>query len=202
MCTDAEGNYLMQGALIDTKEKKNLTEERQEKLLAVDFSSLPLKDAFTIVRGNGKRKLAIFEDPNCGYCKRFERDLQKVDNVTVHVFLYPILGPDSIDKARNLWCSSRQGNAWQDWMLRNVAAPRGCATPRRSRATSNSAKHSITGTPDAVLPDGTRVPGAITRGRRRETAGRREMIQLPATPQACTTASRRPTSTRTCFASR
>ena len=74
----------IQGNLIDTKAKRNLTEERVEKLSAIDFDALPLKDAFTQVRGNGKRKLAVFEDPNCGYCKRFERDLQKVNDVTIY----------------------------------------------------------------------------------------------------------------------
>ena len=81
--TDAQGNYLIQGNLIDTKQRRNLTDERIDKLTAIKFDTLPFKDAFTIVRGNGQRKLAVFEDPNCGYCKRFERDLQKVDNVTV-----------------------------------------------------------------------------------------------------------------------
>ncbi|NQW94095.1 MAG: DsbC family protein, partial [Polaromonas sp.] len=84
--TDAEGNFLIQGVLIDTRSKRNLTEERTDKLNAVAFDSLPLKSAFTIVRGNGKRKMAVFEDPNCGYCKRFERDLQQVNNVTVYMF--------------------------------------------------------------------------------------------------------------------
>ena len=100
--SDAEGNFLIQGSLIDTKSKRNLTEEREAKLSAIDFSSLPLKDAITIVRGNGKRKLAVFEDPNCGYCKRFERDLAKVDNITIYLFLYPILGEDSVTKSRNV----------------------------------------------------------------------------------------------------
>src|SRR2546421_6496600 len=107
--TDAEGRYFVQGSIIDTKSQRNITEERQRKLLAVAFDHLPLKDAFTIVRGNGKRKVAIFEDPNCGYCKRLEQDLQKVDNVTVYLFLYPILGDDSVVKARNLWCSRDKG---------------------------------------------------------------------------------------------
>src|SRR5215208_3664455 len=110
---DSEGNFLMLGQLIDTRQQRNLTEERQDKLLAIDFSALPVKDAFTIVRGNGKRKIAVFEDPNCGYCKKFERDLQKVDNVTVYMFLYPILGPDSLDKSRNIWCAREKGKAWQ-----------------------------------------------------------------------------------------
>jgi thiol:disulfide interchange protein DsbC len=83
------------------------------------------------VRGNGKRKLAVFEDPNCGYCKRFERDLQKVDNVTVYMFLYPILSADSTDKSRNIWCAKDKAKAWMDWMVRDQAPPRPAATPPR-----------------------------------------------------------------------
>lgn len=160
--TDAEGNYLLQGNLIDTRAKRNLTEERQEKLLAIDFAQLPLKDAFTIVRGNGKRKVAVFEDPNCGYCKRFERDLLKVDNITVYMFLYPILGPDSTDKSRNLWCAADKPKAWHDWMVRDQAPPRAsCDTAALARNLEFGKKHRITGTPTMVFTNGTRVPGAI-----------------------------------------
>ena len=115
--TDAEANHLIQGDLIDTRQKRNLTEERLEKLSMIDFSKLPTKDAFTIVQGNGLRKMAVFVDPNCGYCKRFERDLQKVENVTIHVFLYPVLGQDSVEKSKNIWCAKDRGKTWQDWML-------------------------------------------------------------------------------------
>jgi thiol:disulfide interchange protein DsbC len=160
--TDAEGNFLVLGQLIDTKAQRNLTEERQDKLLAIDFSALPVKDAFTIVRGNGKRKVALFEDPNCGYCKKFERDLQKVDNVTVYLFLYPILGPDSIDKSRNIWCARDRGKAWQDWMVREQPVPAGtCDTEALDRNIEFGRKYKITGTPTLVFADGTRVPGAI-----------------------------------------
>ncbi len=160
--TDAEGNFLIQGSLIDTKQQRNLTEERVEKLLAVDFSTLPVKDAFTIVRGNGKRKVAVFEDPNCGYCKRFERDLQKVDNVTIHMFLYPILSADSTDKSRNIWCAKDRGKAWLDWMVRDVAAPSAtCDTGALVRNLEFGKKHKITGTPTLIFADGSRVPGAI-----------------------------------------
>lgn len=160
--TDAEGNFLIQGALIDTKTRRNLTEERIEKLTAVDFSSLPLKDAFTIVRGNGKRKVAVFEDPNCGYCKRFERDMQKIDNVTVHLFLYPILGQDSADKSRNIWCAKDKSKAWTDWMVRDQAATSAtCDTAALARNVEFGKKHKITGTPTLIFADGTRVPGAI-----------------------------------------
>jgi thiol:disulfide interchange protein DsbC len=160
--TDAEGNYVINGQLIDTKAQRNLTEARTEKLLAVDFATLPLKDAFTIVRGNGKRKIAMFEDPNCGYCKRFERDLQKVDNVTIYMFLYPILGPDSEAKSRNLWCAKDKGKAWQDYMLRDQAiASASCDTAAVARNVEFGRKHKITGTPTMIFADGTRVPGAI-----------------------------------------
>jgi thiol:disulfide interchange protein DsbC len=160
--SDAEGNFLLHGQLIDTKRQQNLTEERQEKLLAIDFAALPLKDAFTIVRGNGKRKIALFEDPNCGYCKRFERDLQKVDNVTIHMFLYPILGPDSTEKSRNLWCSKDKAKAWLDWMVRDsLPAAATCDAAALARNVEFGRKYKITGTPTMVFADGTRVPGAI-----------------------------------------
>ena len=160
--TDAEANYLVQGSLIDTKQRRNLTEERIEKLLAVNFDTLPFKDAFTIVRGNGKRKLAVFEDPNCGYCKRFERDLQKVDNVTIHMFLYPILGPDSVEKSKNIWCAKDKQKAWQDWMVRDVSPNAAkCDTAAITRNVEIGRKYKITGTPTLLFADGSRVPGAI-----------------------------------------
>ena len=160
--TDAEGNFLFHGSLIDTKLQRNLTDERQEKLMAIDFGTLPLKDAFTIVRGNGKRKIALFEDPNCGYCKNFERDLQKVDNVTVYLFLFPILGPDSYEKSRNIWCSKDKGKTWQDWMVRDHGAPTAtCDSGALIRNVEFGKKYRITGTPTLVFADGSRVPGAI-----------------------------------------
>lgn len=160
--TDAEGNFLIQGHLIDTRLQRDLTEERLDKLMAIDFSALPVKDAFTIVRGNGKRKIAVFEDPNCGYCKRFERDLQKVDNVTVHMFLYPILGPDSTEKSRNIWCAKDKAKAWQDWMVRDQVPPAAtCDSTALARNVEFGKKHKVTGTPTLVFADGTRVPGAV-----------------------------------------
>jgi thiol:disulfide interchange protein DsbC len=159
---DVEGNFVIHGSLIDAKQHRNHTEERQEKLLAVPFDALPLKDAFTVVRGNGKRKIAIFEDPNCPYCKHFERDLQKIDNVTIYMFLYPILGPDSDDKSRNLWCAKDRTGAWLDWMLRGKAAPDAkCDIAAITRNVEFGRKYRVTGTPTMILADGRRVPGAI-----------------------------------------
>ncbi|WP_137895118.1 DsbC family protein [Ramlibacter sp. 2FC] len=160
--TDAEGNFLIQGQLMDTRQRRNLTEERVDKLTAVAFDALPLKNAFTIVRGNGKRRLAVFEDPNCTYCKRFERDLQKVDNVTIHLFLYPILGPDSQEKSRHIWCAKDKAKAWTDWMLREQLPPAAnCDAAALASNVEFGRKHRITGTPTLIFADGTRVPGAI-----------------------------------------
>lgn len=162
--TDAQGDYLMVGNLYDTKQRRNLTEERVEKLTAVKFDALPFKDAFTIVRGNGERKLAVFEDPNCGYCKRFERDLQTINNVTVYMFLYPILGPDSNKKSEVIWCSSDRAQLWQDHMVREKAIPNStpiCDTSPIKRNVELGRSYRITGTPTLVFMDGTRVPGAI-----------------------------------------
>ncbi len=164
--SDAEGNFLIQGSVIDTRQRRNLTEERVEKLLSINFDTLPVKDAFTIVRGNGKRRLAVFEDPNCGYCKRFERDLQKVDNVTIHMFLYPILGPDSADKSRQIWCAKDPAKAWTDYMVRDLAlahtATPSCDVAAITRNVELGRKHKISGTPTLLFADGSRVPGAIS----------------------------------------
>lgn len=162
--TDAEGNYLIHGSLIDTKQRRNLTEERVDKLTAIEFDALPVKDAFTIVRGNGKRKLAVFEDPNCGYCKRFERDLANVKDITIHMFLYPILSPDSMEKSKAIWCTKDKGKTWQDWMVRDVQPPgaaSSCDTNAVTRNVEFGKKLKITGTPTLVFADGSRVPGAI-----------------------------------------
>lgn len=160
--SDAQGNFLIQGNLIDTKSKRNLTEEREAKLSAVDFNALPLKDAITIVHGNGKRKLAVFEDPNCGYCKRFERDLAKIDNVTVYLFLMPVLGPSSVEKSRNVWCAKDPAAAWVNLMQKDMApAAAQCNTAAIDRNLDFGRKYKITGTPTLVAQDGTRVPGAI-----------------------------------------
>ena len=160
--TDASANFLIQGQLIDTKNQRNLTEERMQKIMAVDFKSLPFKDAIVIVRGKGERKMAIFEDPNCGYCKRFERELQSIDNVTVYLFLYPILGKDSIDKSKAIWCAKDQSKAWQDYMLKDQApTPTGCDAAALKRNVEFGQKQRINGTPTSIFADGSRISGAV-----------------------------------------
>jgi thiol:disulfide interchange protein DsbC len=162
--TDANGDFLIVGNIYSTKEHVNLTEQRVNKLTAVKFDKLPFKDAFTIVRGNGERKLVVFEDPNCGYCKRFEKELQSVNNVTVYMFLYPILGQDSLEKSKAIWCSKDRGQAWQDWMVREQSLPSTvpmCDTSVLQRNVDFGRTYKITGTPTLFFIDGSRVPGAI-----------------------------------------
>ncbi len=162
MYSDAEGNFLIQGALIDVRQKRNLTEERMEKLSAIPFDQLPPKSAFTQVRGNGKRKLAVFADPNCGYCKRFEKDLQKLDNVTIYHYLYPILGEDSKTKSKNIWCAKDKAKTWNDWMINGtVPLTANCDASAIDTVVEFGKKNRITGTPMILLADGTRVPGAV-----------------------------------------
>lgn len=162
--TDAEGAYLIRGEILDLKNKRNLTEERIAKLTAIDFDSLPLKDAVVWKAGNGKRRIAVFSDPNCGYCKRFEKELTGMKDVTVYTFLIPILGGDSPEKAKAIWCAKDATAAYRNWMLEGTAPPRllgECATPIE-RNIELSRKHRVTGTPAIVFEDGVRVPGMLT----------------------------------------
>jgi thiol:disulfide interchange protein DsbC len=162
--TDAKGEYLIQGALIETKTMTNLTEARQDQLSAVDFAALPVKDAVVIRQGSGARRMAVFVDPNCGYCKRFERDLAAVKDVTIYAFLMPILGPDSIVKARDIWCAKDNAKTWRAWMLDSVAPQKvmgNCDTAALDRNVAFGHKYRIQGTPAVFFEDGTRKPGAM-----------------------------------------
>lgn len=162
---DATGDHVFQGQLIDTRERRNLTQERIDQLTAVDFAELPLKDAIVMVNGTGKRRIAVFADPNCGFCKRFERDLLKVADVTVYTFLYPILSQDSHAKSRAVWCAAEPLKTWQAWMLEGAVPAASdeaaCQTPiERNLALGQRLR--VTGTPTIVFENGTRIPGALT----------------------------------------
>jgi thiol:disulfide interchange protein DsbC len=163
--SDATGDHIfVSGALVETRTRTDLTEQRIEKLLAVAWDRLPLKDGITIRQGTGARKLAVFVDPNCGYCRRFERDLATVKDVTVHVFLIPILGPDSVAKSRDIWCARDPAVAWRRYMLEGVQpskAAASCNVDALDRNLAFSRTHRINGTPAVFFEDGTRRPGAI-----------------------------------------
>ena len=163
--SDDKGEYiLVNGALVETKTRTDLTEARIEKLLAVSWDKLPMKDAVAIRQGTGARKLAVFADPNCGYCKRFERDLAGIKDLTVYTFVIPILGPDSTTKSRDIWCAKDPAKAWRAWMLEGTTPPKaaaGCDTAAIDRNLAFSRAHRINGTPAVFFEDGTRKPGAI-----------------------------------------
>jgi len=165
--TDAEGNYLIQGDLLDTKSKSNLTQARLDELNVVDFASLPLKDAIVWKQGSGARKIAVFTDPNCGYCKRLEKDLRNIKDVTIYSFIIPILGPDSVVKSRNAWCAKDAGKTWVDWMIENKplpAAAAGCDSSAIERNLALAKKHSISATPASVFESGKLSLGAVDSG--------------------------------------
>ncbi len=172
--TDAKGDHLIQGHILATKTRTDLTAQRIEKLSAVPFDALPLADALVWKQGDGSRRLAVFADPNCIHCKRLEQELDKLQDVTVYVFPYPILGPDSEQKSSAILCSSEPITAWREWMLKGVAPdatnPSACANAQASsqitaqvqRNLALGQKHRVEGTPAIFFEDGKRVPGAMS----------------------------------------
>ena len=149
--------------LIDLKTNRNITDERMRKLNAIKFSDLPLEQAIKQVRGNGKRVIATFEDPNCGYCKRLAKDLQKLENVTIYTFLYPILSEDSLKKSRQIWCAADRNRAWLDWIIdgKQPGGRDNCDTTAVSKNQEFGRRLNITGTPTIIFADGERIPGAV-----------------------------------------
>ncbi len=159
---DEAASVIVVGSVIDAKTGRNLTEERVRKLSAIAWESLPLDWAVTTTRGSGRRKIAIFSDPNCPYCKRLEGDLAKLDDITIHIFLYPVIKAESVHQTKSVWCSKDRAKAWNDLVLRDIqpTAPPHCSTPiegivelgRRLGADS---------TPTWFLPSGERFKGAM-----------------------------------------
>jgi len=153
---------IVQGRLIEVGRRADLTEERLRVLTAVKFDQLPLDLAFRKVLGNGKRRLAYFSDPNCPYCKKLEPDLAKLENVTLYIFLYPVLGQNSYEKAKAVWCSSDRVKVW-DEMMRKGNPPKTagtCDTPIE-KIVAFGRRQGITGTPTLFFNDGRRVTGWI-----------------------------------------
>jgi len=160
--TDASARYVFEGSLIDIERKVNLTEARTERLNRVDFNTLPLSDAIVSVKGNGKRKMAIFSDPDCPYCRKLEVQLASVDNVTIYTFLFPIaqLHSNATERAISVWCSPDRVKAWGIAMKGGSLPSLHCDTPvDRNIALGN--KLGVNGTPTMIFADGRRVPGLI-----------------------------------------
>jgi thiol:disulfide interchange protein DsbC len=162
--TDERAEHVIEGDIIETKGRTSLTQARIEKLTAFDFATLPFKDAIVWKQGTGARKLVVFADPNCIYCKKFETEMQQVKNVTVYTFLLPILGGDSSDKSRDIWCAKDNSAVWRDWMINATAPVRSmgsCDTTALQRNVALAKKHRVESTPALVFENGKRVQGAL-----------------------------------------
>jgi thiol:disulfide interchange protein DsbC len=162
--TDKKGEYLFIGHVYDTKTSTNLTRARVDEINKIKFTDLPFEMALKQVKGNGKRQIAVFEDPNCGYCKRLRQTtLKEIDNVTIYTFMYNILSEDSFVKSKNIWCAPDRVKAWDDWMINGKlppTAPAACETPN-DQIVALGQKLKIQGTPAIFFTDGSRIPGAI-----------------------------------------
>ena len=162
--TDSKGSFLVEGNLIDLKQDKNITSERRAELTKVNFDSLPLDLALKVVKGNGKRKMVVFSDPDCPFCKRLEGDLAKITDVTIYTFLYPIdsLHPQAREASKAIWCAPDRVKAWNDYMQTRAtpAGPANCDTPLDKIAALGE-KYRISGTPTIFFANGRKVPGAI-----------------------------------------
>ena len=158
--TDAQGAYIFTGNLIDAKNDRNLTEERMARLTAVDWSQLPLDLAIKVQRGNGRRAVAMFTDPYCPYCRRLEQTLLQISDITVYVFMYPVIRPEAADHSRAAWCSKDRAKAWLELAANDrpkiPAASPNCPNPV-DKLLELGRSLRVTGTPTLFFPDGERA---------------------------------------------
>lgn len=166
--TDAMANFLfVQGSIIDGKSGRNLTDERMRKLSVIDFKSLPLDLAVKIQRGGGKRVLAMFTDPYCPYCRKFEQTLLQMDDITVYVFMFPVIRPDNADHSRAVWCSKDRVKAWLELAAGERAivpdAPANCPNPV-DKVLELGRSLRVTGTPTLFFANGERAGGGMELG--------------------------------------
>lgn len=163
--TDEKLSFLIaEGQLVDPKTKKNITGERMEELTKIDFNTLPLDQAIKVVKGNGSRKLVVFSDVDCPYCKQLERkELANITDVTIYTFLYPIetLHPDAAAKSKSIWCAKNRVKAWNDWIFNNqLPSTTGTCDVPLERVGELAKKLGVTSTPTLIFADGRRMLGA------------------------------------------
>jgi len=160
--TDARAHYIISGNLYDARADRNITEEQLQKLLAIKFDALPLGDAVTIKRGNGRRVLAMFSDPYCPACQQFEKELARVNDITIHVFMYPVIRPELSDQSRAVWCSPDRAKAWLDLALRQQPPKTGarCDTPV-DKVLALGRRLGVNSTPTLFLVTGERLRGGL-----------------------------------------
>ena len=180
--TDARANFIIDGSIVEAKSGRNLTEERMQKLTAVEFSALPLDLAVKVQRGNGRRVLAMFTDPYCPYCRRLEQTLLQIDDITVYIFMYPVIRPDFADHSRAVWCSPDRAKAWLELAASDApkipAVGAGCANPV-DKVLELGRSLRITGTPTLFFANGERAGGGMPVGVLRQKLD--ESARQPAT---------------------
>lgn len=162
--TDKDVGYVISGHIYDLQNMQDLTGERLEQINAIALDSLPLDLAIKTVKGNGKRRIAVFSDTDCPYCRKFESEMSNVTDVTIYTFLFPIqqLHPNAPDHTRRIWCASDRLQAWNDYWKRNaLPEPRECDTSGLDRILKLGADHHINGTPTLIFADGHVIPGAL-----------------------------------------
>jgi thiol:disulfide interchange protein DsbC len=160
--SNATATHVIDGRIVDMRNDRDLTEERLRKLNAIRFDSLPMEQAVKIQRGNGKRVLAMFSDPYCPACKQFEQTLQQIDDITIYVFMYPVIRPELADHSKAVWCSPDRSKAWLDLALRGQRPTSGldCETPIDKNVDLG---HSlgVNSTPTLIFANGERVAGGM-----------------------------------------
>ena len=160
--TNAKTEFTLIGHMINNADMSDMTQARMDELSVVDFKALPFAQSFKQVKGDGSRQIAVFEDPNCGYCKAFRHTLEKVNNITIHTFVIDILGPKSTAAAKQLLCAKDQGAAWDNWMLHQQLPDNSddCDTSVLDKNKTLAQQLGVTGTPTIIFENGKRIPGA------------------------------------------
>jgi thiol:disulfide interchange protein DsbC len=168
--TDAQANFFIDGSLIEARSGRNLTEERLQKLSAIEFNSLPLELALKVQRGSGKRVLAMFTDPYCPYCRRLEQALQQIDDITIYVFMYPVIRPDNADHSRAVWCAPDRVKAWLELAATDTpkvpAGGANCPNPV-DKVLEYGRSLRVNGTPTLFFANGERAGGGMPLGQLR-----------------------------------
>lgn len=161
--TNIEGSRLLIGHIFDPKTNLDLTQQKLDELNKVDWSLLPLKDAITIKKGKGEREFAVFTDPDCPYCKKLEEEIKLLDNITMHVFAYPLaMHPQAKEVAQKIICAKDKTKAWNDYMSSGIQAQNdGKCTASQSidRNLTLGEKLGVNGTPALIARNGKVKPG-------------------------------------------
>jgi thiol:disulfide interchange protein DsbC len=163
--SDSTGEHLFVGSLIDTHTRRNLTAERLDIRNSIDFSTLPFDRAIKVVKGTGKRQLAVFADPDCPYCKQLETQLASLTDITIYTFLYPLteIHPESAQKAHAIWCAPDRSQAWSTWMLESKLpqAAAACSGDPIEELQTLGRQLRIASTPTLFMSTGRRVGGVL-----------------------------------------